>query len=952
MAINTDELKKRNDIADVMESFGQEFSLERRGRKWCGAVHDSLEVDPDEQIYQWYSKGGSNDGHGGDVIAFLMNEIGMEFIGACQWLANRAGITLDMSAAESKRWQVATVKQSAMDVVAGYLRRKLAKNDAAMRYATGRGWDADAIEQAQLGFWDGDKKGLLAELKLHEIDPGHPVAVCFLGRDRDLQGWAEKWEIEPSGSVMKGGKAYGMRGGMLVYPHLVRGKWQYFAGRAIDPKTEKRWAHWNPPRWLFGDRLACWNVAYERTSPFVVVVEGQADAVTLGMWGIPAVALAGVVPTGGAVLLDQLRRHEKVYVALDADDAGEKGAAKLAELLGPATYVVTWPGGGDSNDWLRALGATAKDAHKLLANAPIFALHMVRRAMETPPLERAQAKRRAFELVASLMPYDFATWSGRIASELGLTIGELNRIIRAIKTERDLAAQGVEDAKPKKEAPAVQRPPASFKELTPEATDVLLQKSRDHEGHAQCVYWLFKDRLAFVPEWGWMFYNGRHWEMDGADHRAQGLVVRTLKMRRHLGVEHEIENLVKTTSATNGNVKNTQALLERLVLASTDDFDKSPDLLNCNNGVVDLRTGEMAPHDSLRYRFTYCLPIDYRPDADFFDWMAFLGQVTGTRDDKGIYHIETELIDWLQEAVGYSLTGHTRESCLFYLYGPTRAGKGVFSQTIQQVLGKPLAAGIDFNLLVQQRGEDSQNFALAPLKPCRMLVGSEPGKYERFNEAKMKMLTGEDTVRCSFKRKDHFEYEPQFKIWLSSNWPFNADVVDDAAWGRARIITFPNSFLGQEDKTLKRRLQSKAGLEGVLAWAAVGAKRWYEKEDRGGLQTPPSVVRTAEKQREEQDFIQHFIDECCERDDQAFIPVGELYKAYYNWCSGSLTAQKAKNFSQSIRAKGYKAGKKWIPLDQLALFDGEDEGKKQVRGYWGLKLTAFGEKVMLKKVRI
>ena len=117
MAINTDELKKRNDIADVMESFGQEFSLERRGRKWCGAVHDSLEVDPDEQIYQWYSKGGSNDGHGGDVIAFLMNEIGMEFIEACQWLANRAGITLDMSAAESKRWQVATVKQSAMDVV-------------------------------------------------------------------------------------------------------------------------------------------------------------------------------------------------------------------------------------------------------------------------------------------------------------------------------------------------------------------------------------------------------------------------------------------------------------------------------------------------------------------------------------------------------------------------------------------------------------------------------------------------------------------------------------------------------------------------------------------------------------------------------------------------------------------------------------------------------------------
>lgn len=955
MAINTDELKRRNEIGDVIESFGQEFSLDRRGRRWRGTVHDSLEVDPDAGIYQWYSKGGSNEGHGGDVIAFLQQEIGMEFIEACQWLADRAGITLEMSAGEAKRFQVAKVKQSAMDVVAGFLRGKLRKNEAAMAYAKGRGWDEETIAQAQLGFWDGDKKGLLAELRLHEVDPGHPVAVAFLGLEKDLQGWAEKWELRPSSSVMQGGKVYGMRGGMLVYPHLERGGWKYFAGRAIDPEVEKRWAHWNPQQWLMGDRLPCWNVAYDRRSSYVVVVEGQADAVTLGMWGIPAVALAGVAP-GDGEFLAQLRRHEKVYVGLDADAAGEKGAVKLAELLGPATFVVRWPGGGDANDWLRVLGATAKGCHKLLADAPIFALHMVQLAAAAPPLEKAQAQRQAFELVASLLPYDFATWSGRIAGELGLTVGELNRIIRAIKTERDLAAQGVEEAKPKKEAPAVKAAPKSFKELTPELEEVLLQKSRDHEGHAQCVYALYKHRLAFVPEWGWLFYNGKHWELDGADHKAQGLVVRTLKMRRHLGVEHEIENLVKTTSASNGNVQNTKALLERLVLASTGDFDKDPDLLNCNNGVVDLRTGELAAHDSLRYRFTYCLPIDYRPDANYYHWLQFLVQVTSQENPAGGLFTDRELTDWLQEAVGYSLTGHTREGCLFYLYGPTRSGKGTFTQTIQKVLGKPLAAGIDFNLLVQQRGEDSQNFALAPLKPCRMLVGSEPGKYERFNEAKMKMLTGEDTVRCSFKRKDHFEYEPQFKIWLSSNWPFNADVADEAAWGRSRIVKFPNSYLGREDKDLKRKLQSKDGLEGVLCWAVEGAIRWYASS--GGLITPQVVIDEVKEQKDSQDYIKQFIDDCCivatgdYASSDVFVTSEELYNAYYEWAKGMMTPQKHRSFGLAIKAKGFPDGRKYVEVGQLYLDDSlKTVTTKRLRGYWGLELNADGKDFAQKKVK-
>ena len=97
-----------------------------------------------------------------------------------------------------------------------------------------------------------------------------------------------------------------------------------------------------------------------------------------------------------------------------------------------------------------------------------------------------------------------------------------------------------------------------------------------------------------------------------------------------------------------------------------------------------------------------------------------------------------------------------------------------------------------------------------------------------------------DWVRCAFKHRDHFEYRPQFKIWLVSNHPVNADVDDDAAWYRLKVIEFPNSFVGREDKTLKERMKSPENLKAVLAWAIQGAIMWYGLGAQG-LQTPPEI---------------------------------------------------------------------------------------------------------------
>jgi putative DNA primase/helicase len=963
---------KDKTAGDLPQIIGETGGLtpRRAGRYWTTEEHDSLSIDPERGWYEWYSKAGA-PGSRGDVFEWLQYHGGIpDFMEAVRWLSDRAGLRYEWSEEQAERYAARKRRLSAQAILAEFLHRLLLRGGAddapetlaaGWAYALSRGWSEETIRQARLGFWHWDFAGeLRKELRMHEVDLERPEVVAVLGYSGNVAAWAQKYDV-PMNAVQNDwltkDRAPGMPPNLLVYPHFYQGKCIYFSGRRIDWTPDDRWGKgWNARRAFMGKRQPYWN--WVNDPAYIVVVEGQADAISLGQWDMPAVALAGA--TADEELIALLKKREKVVLSLDSDPAGAAGTRALAETLGPATPIVSWPLGKDVNDLLQE-GWKGEDIRGRIHGADIFAMWAAKAWRAAPADKADKARRYAFEVIAQLMPYEYATWASKLALALDLTsesgaarVSDLNKITKAIRTERDLAASGVEEAQPILDAPRkkTMTVAASAEERWPELEDektreILMGASRDHEGHARCAAALYGERLAFVPGvWGWLHYNGKYWQRDAAEHQAQRLVVRTLKMRRFLGVEYEVEALVKSTRASRGNVTGTQSLLEKLVLAETTDFDTNPDMLNVDNGVLDLRTGELKAHDVRNGRFTYCIPYPYEPGADFTEWLTFLGTVTGARDQNDIYHVDTEMLDWLQMAVGYSLTGHTSEACVFYLYGPTRAGKGAFTQTLQKLLGKPLAAGIDFQVLTANREADSQNFAFAPLKPCRIIVGSEPGKYERFNEATLKLLTGEDTIRCSFKRQDHFEYEPQFKIWLSSNWPFNADPNDDAAWGRARVIHFPNSFLGREDKRLKERLQADGSMRGILAWAVEGAKRWYRGER--GLGIPPAVAAMTQKQRSAQDYIQQFLDECCAMDSDAFVSSRDLYKAYKKWCEGELTPMKNRSFSLGIQAKGLDYGRSYVELDQSFMDDnGHMRTTKQVRGYHGLELNAVGHDYLI-----
>lgn len=400
----------------------------------------------------------------------------------------------------------------------------------------------------------------------------------------------------------------------------------------------------------------------------------------------------------------------------------------------------------------------------------------------------------------------------------------------------------------------------------------LIAFEADDDGNARAALHLFPNTFLYSPAFGWLMWSSTHWRRVPEGVVGQ-VVIQVLKRRRIAGVRANSskgEAIIKVCKADKQRVAGALQLLQiHVIEPEVDVFDANPDVLNCLNGVLDLRTGLLTPHDRSQ-RFTYCVPADYDPSADTSQWLTFVQEATGQNADVATY---------LQNCAGYSLTGHTREEKMFYLYGPPRAGKGTFTETLLALLPDPLSTEVDFVSFTARRESDSQNFDLAELKPARVVFASESNRYQSLNPAKIKQVTGGNRIRCAFKHKDMFTYKPQFKVWLVSNHQVNADADDDALWGRVQVIVFPHSHLGMEDLTLKESM--RANLSGVLRWCVEGAQRWYAQ---GRLTPPAAVVEATQEHRSTQDYIGHWLSECCTVGVDDWTPSSTLMDSYKGWC--------------------------------------------------------------------
>ena len=427
------------------------------------------------------------------------------------------------------------------------------------------------------------------------------------------------------------------------------------------------------------------------------------------------------------------------------------------------------------------------------------------------------------------------------------------------------------------------------------------------DGTARAVYDRYGHMIKWVPTHGWMVYDKKlgSWDARIGEAKVAKAIKHVMRERAVYGFVNAYEGkstdaakaMIATNKLANHNVKAIMEMLKSYVATLIDEFADTPYLLNVANGVLDLRTGDLMDHDP-KYHFQYTVPVKYKPDADSSYWEQWLAETAEGGE---------ETADWLRWAMGYTLTGYTSEEKFFYVYGPPRSGKGVFLETTSLVMGDVLAKPIDFNVLTTRGTADTQGFALAPLMATRYVTASESNRHERFDEAKLKRISGGDRIACSFKGKDHFSYRPGFKIWMATNFPINADPDDAAAWGRLALIHFPNSHLGNEDGTLKERMRSTENLEGVLAWMVRGAIDWHMLRESGGqLRELHHMAVKKGEQRRGLDTVQQWIEECTEPADQ-WLPAHHLYSSYKDFCKTMDTdGTSHRGFGESLQAKGYE----------------------------------------------
>jgi putative DNA primase/helicase len=427
------------------------------------------------------------------------------------------------------------------------------------------------------------------------------------------------------------------------------------------------------------------------------------------------------------------------------------------------------------------------------------------------------------------------------------------------------------------------------------------------DSDSQCYAFmeLYEGRFLYSPAWGWMNWTGTHWCKEMGLYEIGKAIRNMLRIRRIVAINANYDDLARACKADANVVGKIRTCLRDDLAVRTSKFDKHKYLINCKNGVIDLKSGKLFPH-SPDYYFTYCLETEYKQNADYSPWLDWLSGAVGG---------DNEVISYIQKCLGYSITGDTSQEGFFYIHGPTRSGKGVFTESLLKVLGG-LGVEVPIETFTAKRQPDSQNFDLAGLRTKRFVVASETAKGVAFSEKFMKAHTGGGVVRCAHKHKEFFEYKPEFKYWITSNFPPKGDVDDDAFWARIKVVSFPKSWLGNEDTSLKSRMKSKENQEGILKWLVEGAISYLsEKTENRRLETPDIITRNTKAQRDEQDKILRFLTDCGYKinpDCKVDIWMPELYLRFKEWCEdGGYKPMAKATLCTKLKKKGIFSDRKY-----------------------------------------
>jgi P4 family phage/plasmid primase-like protien len=389
---------------------------------------------------------------------------------------------------------------------------------------------------------------------------------------------------------------------------------------------------------------------------------------------------------------------------------------------------------------------------------------------------------------------------------------------------------------------------------------------------------LHRDSVRYAADVDrWYVWDGRRWEPDRTN-RVMDLTKNVVDAIRAEAVSgdggrEEVDRWLAWARSTEA-IGRRRAMLEGAesepaLVTTSDAFDRDPSLLVVRNGTVNLVTGELQecrPDDMC----THIAEVDFDPSATSERWHDHVSFMCNG---------DPALVAYVQRAVGYTLTGETGERNFFFLEGDGSNGKNAFIEPLMMVMGSYAQAA---STALLTGGDEQHATILADLQGSRLVFVDETRVDKALNVERIKALTGSKNVRARFMRKDFFEYQARFKLWIAGNGQPKLNDRSDGVWNRLHLVR----CLGKVDE--QRKIKNYGDLlyaeesSGILRWALEGLRAYRVI---GALGVPTSVRDDVDEYRDEEDYEKQFVDECLlvTGDERHVVANDAIFQCYRRW---------------------------------------------------------------------
>jgi putative DNA primase/helicase len=432
-----------------------------------------------------------------------------------------------------------------------------------------------------------------------------------------------------------------------------------------------------------------------------------------------------------------------------------------------------------------------------------------------------------------------------------------------------------EQCRPQLDPDEVSAIAASVARYAPTNPNSILETLTD-TGNADRFAYRWQEGVRYVPEWKkWLLWDGRCWVRD--DEKKIIELAKTVARDVYLeGVniaDPSVRDKITKHSGRSQQEPRLRAMISLAesipsLVAKAGELDQRHDLLCVANGTINLTTGRLQKAQQSDLLTQYASVI-FDPKATCPVFIAFLTRIMGGN---------MALVNYVQRVFGYTLTGHTGEQCLFFLYGHGANGKSTLLNVLSELLGSNYSKQTPSETLMAKFGGRSASNDLARLQGARAVIANEIEGGAHLAEAMIKQITGGDLISARYLYAEYFEFKPVFKLFMAGNHKPVIRGDDDGIWRRIQLVPFEVTIPEAErDHDLAAKL--RAELPGILNWAIEGCLVWK----KSGMSVPDVITDAVKEYRDDMDIMGQWLSEEAEIAPSATWAATEAYDCCQFW---------------------------------------------------------------------